>query len=391
MLCRRDRVAVSVLAAVAATALSACGGGTGEPVSPAAGGVVMLSGVPANHGLAPLERFELQAGASEEHGNVVISCASGGPDCVVQVAADGTIGYESDGGQPTVSLIMFTMFTPAELEDALDDLRRGAQGVPALVWHGTRYPTPEAAICLALIIDCEGGLGPIHYGAVDDLNLSGFTFLGRHNGVSLAEKTVVPQDANRPAYRAFGGWLEHGFFLIETPDGRVPGDVQFDHRYYRAYSVGDATGTSPAVAPGGAATWSGAMWGLLMTNPDQSEPDAFVRGDATVTVFSPQGSSGLEVDVTFSDITNEATGTVLPDMLWSDLPLQDGSFGIGPVSADDARVSRHPASHGISGRFYGPGHEEVGGLFGRSEVMLEDLADAGVHAEISGAFGARRD
>jgi hypothetical protein len=351
----------------------------------------MLSGAPANHGLNPLEEFELQAGTSEEHGNVVISCAHGGPDCIVQVAADGTIGYESAGGLPTVSLIMFTMSTPAEIAVALSDLQRSVQGVPALVWYGTRYPAPDAAICLALIIDCEGGLGPIHHGAVDDLDLSGFTFLGRRNGVSLAEKTVMPQDTNRPAYRAFAGWLEHGFFLIETPDAQVPGDGQFDHRYYRAYSVGNATGTSPAVAPGGAATWSGAMWGLLMINPGLSGPDAFVRGDATVTVSSLQGSSGLVVDVAFSDIRNEATGAVLADMLWSDLPLQDGSFGISPASADDVRVSQHPASHGISGRFYGPNHEEVGGLFGRSEAMLGDFADVGVRAEVSGAFGAGRD
>jgi hypothetical protein len=281
--------------------------------------------------------------------------------------------------------------SPAEIAAALSDVQRGAQGVPALVWHGARYPAADAATCRALIIDCEGGLGPIHHNAAVDLDLSSFSFLGRYNGVSLAEKTAATRDPGQPAYRAFAGWLEHGFFLIETPDGQASGDAPFEHRYYRAYSVGDATGTSPAVAPGGAATWSGAMWGLVMIDPDLSEPEAFVRGDAAVTVSSLQGSSDLVVNVTFSDIRSEATGATLADMRWSDLPLQDGSFGISPVSADGASLSRHPASQGITGRFYGPDHEEAGGLFGRSEVMLESHAGTGVRAEVSGAFGARRD
>ena len=66
-------------------------------------------------------------------------------------------------------------------------------------------------------------------------------------------------------------------------------------------------------------------------------------------------------------------------------------FRICPVSAAAARTSRHPAGDGISGRFYGPDHEEVGGLFGRREVMPGGQAAAGVRAEVSGAFGARRE
>ena len=41
-------------------------------------------------------------GGSEERGNVVVSCPSGGMACVVTVAADGTAVYDRTGGTPTV-------------------------------------------------------------------------------------------------------------------------------------------------------------------------------------------------------------------------------------------------------------------------------------------------
>lgn len=343
---------------------------------------------PANHGLAPLEQLEVQPGGSEEHGNVVISCPAGGPGCVLRVAADGSLEYEHTGGRPSVALLTFTA---EEIAGSLRDLQRVGSG-PALVWHGARYPRPESVICLALIIGCEGGLGPIHYGSVKGLDVADFVFLERRNGVSLAEETVVAQETGHPSFRALAGWMDHSFFLIETPRrGVSPGGTAPDHRYYRAYSAGNATGTDPDLSGGSAATWSGVMWGLLMTNPDQSEPDAFVHGDATMTVLSPQGNPDLTVDVAFTNIRHEATGARIEDLRWRDLPLRSGSFGISPVSADAAEISRHPASQGISGRFYGPNHEEAGGLFGRKDVLLGAHAAAGVRAEVSGAFGARRD
>ena len=289
-------------------------------------------------------------------------------------------------GQPSVAPVAFTT---EDIAGALSALR-GAGEVPALAWYGARYPAQEAVVCLALIIGCEGGLGPIHHGSVDDLDFSGFTFRARHNGVPLARKTVVADDTGKTLYRALVGWLDHGFFLVETPRMGTP-PQNADDRYYRAYSAGDATGTGPDVLPGGTATWSGAMWGLLLTEPDLSEPDAFVLGDATVTVSSRPGAADLMVDVKFSGIRHEATGAGLADIRWGGLPLHAGSFGISPASADDATVSRHPASDGISGRFYGPNHEEVGGLFGRREIEFDGNVASEARLEVSGAFGARRD
>lgn len=79
-------------------------------------------------------------------------------------------------------------------------------------------------------------------------------------------------------------------------------------------------------------------------------------GDAALTIDNFDNPS---VDVRFSNITNGDRS--LRDVMWNDLPLTAGGF----------------EGRGILGRFYGPRHEEVGGVF---------QFDA-----INGAFGAIRD
>ena len=86
-------------------ALAACGGGGGGPVvspGPVPGQNPLLS-LPSSHGLAAGSRITLAPGASEEHGNVVVSCPSSGDACVVIVAADGTATYDRTGGIPAVA------------------------------------------------------------------------------------------------------------------------------------------------------------------------------------------------------------------------------------------------------------------------------------------------
>ena len=82
-------------------ALSGCGGGGGgggvrPPLPPP---VVSL---PPGHGLGAGE-IVVAAGTSAEHGNVVVTCPTGGGACVVRVMADGTAEYDRTGGVPTVT------------------------------------------------------------------------------------------------------------------------------------------------------------------------------------------------------------------------------------------------------------------------------------------------
>jgi len=160
--------------------------------------------------------------------------------------------------------------------------------------------------------------------------------------------------------------MDYSLFIIETPPERPYG-------LYGAFSMGTTTGSNPEVLIDSTATWSGVMFGLWV-----SDPDVFVHGDALVTVSNPDGNADLVVDIEFTNIKDEDTGAGLDDVSWNGLELKDGSFGVVHLMYE-WHPSRHPASTGISGRFYGSNHEEVGGIF--------SFRSPGV----SGAFGAKRD
>jgi hypothetical protein len=122
-----------------------------------------------------------------------------------------------------------------------------------------------------------------------------------------------------------------------------------------------------------------------------ADPDVLLQGDALVTVSNPAGDSALLVDVEFTNIREEDTGAGLDDIAWNGLGLKDGSFGVVPGDAGEADISRHPASRGISGRFYGSNHEEVGGVFSFMESVPAGSGMGGDRHGVSGAFGARRE
>ena len=109
MLRSKTRLSLFAMAASFSVALSGCGGGggstgsaTGSMPMPPEDTTIVVSGTPANHGLVPMGAFTVQPGATEEHGNVEVSCPGGGPACVVSVAADGTVEYERTGGMPAI-------------------------------------------------------------------------------------------------------------------------------------------------------------------------------------------------------------------------------------------------------------------------------------------------
>ena len=71
-----------------------------------------------------------------------------------------------------------------------------------------------------------------------------------------------------------------------------------------------------------------------------------------------------DVDVAFTKIYNLDDRSALADMNWTGIAVTGGAFAATSAGT-------------IEGRFYGPDHEEVGGVFERNEVL--------------GAFGAARD
>ena len=339
-----------------------------------------LPGAPPDHGLQPMERIAVSPGRTEKQGNVAISCPAEGPACVVGVAIDGTVEYETAGGLPSVSL---DRPAPGEIAAVLKGLRERSISL-ALARYAARGPLPGQVTCKALTIDCEGGLGPVHSRSVPRFDYSGFEFIEHRRGVTLAQKPLISsQGDGRVGYRALAGWLEHSHFLVVTlGTTTVSGERPIHPRYYTAYSIGHATRSNPDVTAGATAKWSGTMYGFRI-----SDPDIFIKGDTEITVSNLSGDPS--VDVAFTDIRNEETRREIEDMRWSGLKLRDGSFGREPVDATAAHASRHPASVGISGRFYGPNHDEVGGLFSYTN---RSAASGRPYPPVtySGAFGGKR-
>ena len=201
-------------------------------------------------------------------------------------------------------------------------------------------------------------------GLVRSADLSAFTvgdvdldLLGERRGVNLVVERASDEYADTHVY---GGWLDHSLFATETsllkhaifPDRGAT--VVFN------YSVGFSTGENPG-AVDGSALWEGLMIGREMrASPSRGQ---VVLGNADVTVEF--GAGGVTADVEFTEIANAETGEPRGDMAWRGMAVEAGGF-----------AEREALDDTISGRFYGPGEEEVGGVFERDGV--------------AGVFGGRR-
>lgn len=145
--------------------------------------------------------------------------------------------------------------------------------------------------------------------------------------------------------------------------------------------VVDASHSGALASLGDTATWSGVMSGVEAS--PSSGSGSSVLGNSAVTVSGLAAGVEVSVDVAFTNILNEDTGAGIIDMVWRGLPLQCRQFGTDDVLFNDGAGYFRDESFGaaapgsIYGRLYGPGHEEVGGLFQRDGI--------------AGAFAGKRD
>ncbi len=107
-----NRYLLSAITLLCVTTLSACGGGGTSVPEPPTPRLVELE-APEQHGLSAGE-LRVDPGATEEHGNVVVTCSSSGGACVLIVADDGSVSYEDTGGVPIVA------YPPRRLPGALN-------------------------------------------------------------------------------------------------------------------------------------------------------------------------------------------------------------------------------------------------------------------------------
>lgn len=174
---------------------------------------------------------------------------------------------------------------------------------------------------------------------------------------------LVKIDTNILSYE---GWMQYSKFggqINIITDGFIQVGQYYrdftDQRYAVGASIGQLSETNPVE---GNATWEGVMiGGRIGETVDFGDP---VRGDATLTF----DFADADLDVAFTNIQSLRAVDVpamYPDMTWENLAVRDGRFGGG---FDEPT---------IEGRFYGPNHEEVGGIFQRNRIV--------------GAFGAQRE
>ena len=156
------------------------------------------------------------------------------------------------------------------------------------------------------------------------------------NGVRIGRATASGDSLN---FHTLGVWGDHNTGAPLVGSTTIQG---VGIRFAMPVSLGDGSGSNPLT---GSATWTGAMTGVKVGS---SSLGAEVTGDAALT--ADLGAATL--DLAFTNIAEWGSGVRSADIRWQGVPMQDGAF----------------QSTGLDGRFYGPGHEEAGGVFERNGI-----------------------
>jgi len=189
----------------------------------------------------------------------------------------------------------------------------------------------------------------------DEISLSDLEVRNLHDihftHIETSEETGFTGETLGAGGEFWGGWLEYQVFGAALAAGTDPVSG-LGLKLGMAISLGDAAGSIPDT---GIATWNGAMAGV------DTEEWAAVEGHASIRISN---FPNPEVDARFTQIAEVDGGSPRQDMSWLGIPVTQEGFKTG-ISGDS-----------IQGTFYGPGHEEVGGVFEKSSIV--------------GAFGAKR-
>ncbi len=164
-------------------------------------------------------------------------------------------------------------------------------------------------------------------------------------------RTVIEQTSSEFSdAHDYGGWMQHSFFISSA---RIfTNELDPDEGVLRvgAYANGYSTRTNPEME----ATWTGFV--SARDRNAATDRTSYITGDASISV-----NIGGQVlaDVSLTGMANVTTGQVYADIAYEDLVVTDGQFS-----------RRHADNERLSGVFYGPNHEEVGGVFEDPQGLL---------------------
>ena len=156
------------------------------------------------------------------------------------------------------------------------------------------------------------------------------------NGVQTGRATASGDGFN---FNTFGVWGSYNAGTSLIGSTTIQGSSV---RFAFPMSLGDGSGSNPLT---GSATWRGAMAGVKVGS---SSIGAEVTGDAEMTADLAAAS----LDLAFTNIA-DSSGVLSNDIRWQGVSMQNGSFN---------------GSGGLQGNFYGPDHEEAGGVFERDGI-----------------------
>ena len=285
----------------------------------------------------------------------LVACGGGGGTSNIRELA-----VDADSARTLVGGETLTM-TPAEIRNRYGELIRTSDSlllsdIPLFIDEGA--PDRLQTRCSGPRCTLTGPASSDIIGLSDFSNDADYEPVMADRGVSLAQGTARLSDQVEDSEiegeeLGYGGWMDYSGFGIEWASFSID-DIPVDA--VLSYSVGQATGTNPV---SGAASWTGVMVGADVSA--LTTRGHVIQGDAEITV----DFSNTNVDVAFTNIYDLDAGTLHGDMEWSGIPMANGAFGAGSDG------------NSIEGRFHGPAHEEVGGIFERNLIL--------------GAFGARRE
>ncbi len=178
------------------------------------------------------------------------------------------------------------------------------------------------------------------------------------NGIGLAQQRSSWQagrSTGNTAVRSYVGWLEHSFFFAHLFEQYSLPLTESNLTSGYGVSIGNASGTNPSTD----ATWTGVMVGTDISDSALLRGN-IIQGDARIDLDISESN----VDVHFTNVHDLNAGTRRSSMSWIDIDITNGNF-------------REPFyAQKTQGKFYGPSHEEVGGIFELHNII--------------GAFGAKK-
>ena len=173
--------------------------------------------------------------------------------------------------------------------------------------------------------------------------------------VSLGEKDLpdIPNFATDRTITGYGGWGKYVGFdsLYYDYERKSTGHEEVTRQRIVEATVGGwGSEGNPPETFADTVTWTGGAVGI-----DYSviTADRVLVGDSELSVYVHARLGEFMVKVDITDMTDVATGTKYDDMSWRNIPLREGEF----------------ETFEIRGHFFGPNHEEVGGVFEREQII----------------------